>query len=113
MGRKNPITQRTPEHSFRHNKNSKKTARILASPNTGVCPRCFAIIEWRKKYRCYKPLNAPKKCTTCEQKTVVAAYHIICPGCTSEQKCCAKCRLPRSEWPTNAVAVDSITKADI
>jgi hypothetical protein len=46
---------RPPAHqntfAFRHNPKSKKTEKILSSPNVGVCNRCRDKIEWRKKYR--------------------------------------------------------------
>ena len=46
---------RAPKHqntfAFKHNPGSKKTEKILSSPNVGVCKRCFDKIEWRKKYR--------------------------------------------------------------
>jgi len=46
---------RAPKHqntyAFQHNPKSKKTDKILASPNVGVCKRCYDKIEWRKKYR--------------------------------------------------------------
>ena len=46
---------RAPAHqnsyAFRHNPKSKKTEKILSSPNVGVCRRCHEKIEWRKKYR--------------------------------------------------------------
>jgi hypothetical protein len=38
-------------YAFRHNLKSKKTDKILASANVGVCRRCSDKIEWRKKYR--------------------------------------------------------------
>ena len=30
-------------------------------PINGLCPACEEQIEWRKKYRKYKPLTVPKK----------------------------------------------------
>lgn len=46
---------RAPKHqntyAFQHNPKSKKTDKILSSPNVGVCKRCYDKIEWRKKYR--------------------------------------------------------------
>jgi hypothetical protein len=47
--------------AFRHNRASKKTAKILAMPISHVCTHCREILEWRKKYRKYKPLTQPKK----------------------------------------------------
>ncbi|ORZ39975.1 hypothetical protein BCR44DRAFT_97083 [Catenaria anguillulae PL171] len=77
--------------AFRHNKASKKTKEILALPVQGVCARCFEIIEWRKKFRKYKPMTQPKKCVSCEQKTVKESYHIMCNPCAHKKNVCAKC----------------------
>ncbi|KAL7753830.1 hypothetical protein RI367_000762 [Sorochytrium milnesiophthora] len=81
--------------AFRHNPGSKLTKKILALPVQGLCSRCFEIIEWRKKYRKYKPLTAPKKCVGCEQKTVKDAYHVICDKCAGARGVCAKCQESR------------------
>lgn len=54
-GAKKKKKGRAPKHqnsfAFRHNPKSKKTDKILSSPNVGVCKRCHDKIEWRKKYR--------------------------------------------------------------
>ena len=54
-GTKKKKKGRAPKHqnsfAFIHNPKSKKTDKILASPNVGVCKRCYDKIEWRKKYR--------------------------------------------------------------
>ena len=68
--------------TFKHNKNSKLTAKIMSMPIAGifhsqsspshhfhiftvlfigVCDKCKEKIEWKKKYRKYKPLTAPGK----------------------------------------------------
>ena len=49
------------KEAYRHNRNSKKTKEILAMPVNGLCKRCTEIVLWRKQYRKYKPLTAPKK----------------------------------------------------
>lgn len=67
--------------AFRHNPKSKLTAKILSLPNEGLCRRCHEKIEWRKKYRKYKPLTQPSTCNLCKRKNVTAAYHTICDGC--------------------------------
>ena len=76
---------RAPAHqnkyAFRHNPKSKKTDKILASPNVGVCRRCHEKIEWRKQYRKYKPLTQPGKCNLCQRRNIKAAYHTICADC--------------------------------
>lgn len=48
-------------YKFVHNKNSKKTKQILASPIEGVCEKCYKILQWKKDYRKYKPLSVPRK----------------------------------------------------
>eukprot|EP00804_Cyclotella_cryptica_P000138 CCRYP_019702-RA/>CCRYP_019702-RA protein AED:0.38 eAED:0.38 QI:191/1/1/1/1/1/2/226/325 len=84
-GAKKKKKGRAPKHqntfAFRHNPKSKKTEKILSSPNVGVCRRCHDKIEWRKKYRKYKPRTQPGKCNICFQKNVMAAYHTICTKC--------------------------------
>jgi hypothetical protein len=47
--------------AYKHNNKSKLTAKIISMPNDGVCNRCYEQIEWRKKFRKYKPLTQPKK----------------------------------------------------
>lgn len=71
---------------FRHNPKSKLTEKILASPNTGVCRRCYDKIEWRKQYRKYKPLTQPSKCNICMNRNITAAYHTICKGCSRSER---------------------------
>ena len=68
--------------AFKHNAKSKKTAKILESPNIHVCRRCHEKIEWRKQYRKYKPRTQPGKCNGCQKRNVLAAYHTICEKCT-------------------------------
>jgi len=86
---------RRPAHQnsfgFRHNKNSKLTKKIASLPIVGLCQRCHDQIEWKKKYRKYKPLSAPSKCAWCLQKTVKAAYHTVCAPCASAKNVCEKC----------------------
>jgi len=79
-------------HAFVHNRKSLLTAKILASPISGhLCPGCHDVLEWRKRYRKYKPLTVAKKCTRCQQKTIKEAYHVICPNCSRDAQCCPKC----------------------
>jgi len=97
--------------AFRHNKASKKSAQIMSLPNEGVCPKCHDIIEWRKKYRKYKPLKVPNKCQICEQKTVTRAYHVICSPCSQRTGTCAKCR--EQKTILNPVITAEQRKADL
>jgi len=92
--RRGPAHQNT--FAFRHNPKSKKTERILASPIEGLCQRCHEKVEWRKKYRKYKPLSAPATCTGCHTKSVRAAYHQICDPCAEKRAVCAGCAEPKS-----------------
>lgn len=57
-------------------------AHVLPSPT---------LQEWRKKYRKYKPIDQPKKCSTCHEKKVKAAYHVICGDCAKTRNVCPKC----------------------
>jgi hypothetical protein len=68
--------------AFIHNVKSKMTDKILESPNTHVCRRCHAKIEWRKQYRKYKVRTIPGKCNLCSVKRIKAAYHTICEPCS-------------------------------
>lgn len=70
---------------------SKTAKAINGLVVQGVCERCREIIEWKKKYKKYKPLTAPKKCVKCGQKTVKHAYHTICMNCAAEHGVCEKC----------------------
>lgn len=51
-----------------------------------VCQRCKDKLEWRKKYRKYKPRTQPGSCNICKQKRVLAAYHTICRKCTTSEQ---------------------------
>lgn len=57
------VKKRAPKHqnafAFKHNPKSKKTERIMSMPIHGLCEKCRKQIEWRKKYRKYKPLTQP------------------------------------------------------
>ncbi|XP_031629519.1 uncharacterized protein C9orf85 homolog [Contarinia nasturtii] len=56
-----------------------------------VCERCKAQIEWRIKYKKYKPLSQAKTCVKCGNRTVTKAYHVCCRECALREKVCAKC----------------------
>lgn len=73
---------------------SHKTKFLNSLEVTGVCKRCKDIIEWKIKYKKYKTLTAPRKCVTCEQKTVKYAYHLMCTQCANDKQICAKCCKP-------------------
>lgn len=48
-------------------------------------------MEWRKKYRKYRPLRQPATCNDCHKKTVTAAYHRLCTPCARERRVCPFC----------------------
>lgn len=73
---------------------SHRTKFLNSLEFTGVCKRCKEILDWKIKYKKYKPLTAPAKCVSCSQKTVKFAYHVLCSKCSSMKKHCAKCCKP-------------------
>ncbi|XP_036320140.1 uncharacterized protein C9orf85 homolog [Rhagoletis pomonella] len=56
-----------------------------------VCQHCKDVIEWKIKYKKYKPLSQPKNCTRCQQRNITKAYHVLCRSCALEARVCAKC----------------------
>lgn len=85
-------------YAFHHNKSSKLTKHITSLPIRFLCPACVAVIEWRKKYRKYKPLTVVKRCTACGEKKIKDAYHVICGDCVRSLRKCGKCLLPEAAW---------------
>lgn len=59
--------------------------------NTKQNELTFTQVEWRKKYRKYKPLRQPATCNDCHKKTVTAAYHRICGPCAEKRRVCPFC----------------------
>ncbi|CAM9963702.1 unnamed protein product, partial [Scytosiphon promiscuus] len=86
---------RKPKHqnsfAYRHNPKSQKTAKILGSVNAGLCASCHDKVEWRKRYRKYRPLRQPATCNDCHKKAITAAYHKICAPCARERRVCPWC----------------------
>lgn len=70
---------------------SNQTKVINSIQVSDVCVRCKEIIEWKIKYKKYKPLTQPKKCVKCEQKKVKQAYHVMCLECGRKLQVCTKC----------------------
>ena len=106
-----PHVQHQNRTAFKHNPASRKTAKILSLPNEGLCTKCHDIIEWRKKFRKYKPLTTPRRCQICDQKKVTRAYHNICDYCACETNTCAKCREHKSI--VNPIITPEQEKADM
>ncbi len=93
--------------SFKHNKNSLLTRKIQETPLDYLCKRCLDILEWKIKYRKYKPLSTPSKCKICELKTVLKGHREVCDKCAGELLICSKCIEPCEEYaqPTKSSKV--------
>ncbi|XP_056641534.1 uncharacterized protein C9orf85 homolog [Diorhabda carinulata] len=68
-----------------------RTKMINSIQVSEVCVRCKDIIEWKIKYKKYKPLTQPKTCTKCGLKNVKKAYHVMCTECGRQLGVCTKC----------------------
>ncbi|KAI5634794.1 hypothetical protein NE865_12512 [Phthorimaea operculella] len=90
---------------------SKKTKLINSLEVSGVCKRCRDIIQWKIKYKKYKPLTAPSKCVGCNEKAVKHAYHVLCSKCAAERKVCAKCA--KEENDEKVIQTNKETNQDI
>ncbi|CAM9621239.1 unnamed protein product, partial [Chrysoparadoxa australica] len=99
--------------AFRHNPNSKKTKAIAAMPIRGLCKKCHEKIEWKKKYRKYKPLTKPGVCQECRQKSVTAAYHVLCKPCAQSLRVCSWCKQRKSIVPSEAAETFEEAKARV
>eukprot|EP00340_Litonotus_pictus_P009576 CAMPEP_0170514576 /NCGR_PEP_ID=MMETSP0209-20121228/1161_1 /TAXON_ID=665100 ORGANISM="Litonotus pictus, Strain P1" /NCGR_SAMPLE_ID=MMETSP0209 /ASSEMBLY_ACC=CAM_ASM_000301 /LENGTH=241 /DNA_ID=CAMNT_0010798731 /DNA_START=8 /DNA_END=729 /DNA_ORIENTATION=+ len=77
--------------SFKHNKNSKLTKKIQETPLNLLCERCLVTLQWKIKYRKYKPLTNPAKCRVCDMKNVLKGHRTVCDSCALEHKVCSKC----------------------
>ncbi|KAF2355557.1 Protein of unknown function DUF2039 [Trinorchestia longiramus] len=60
-----------------------------------VCETCTNIIDWKIKYKKYKPLTQPKTCTKCLEKSIVNAYHTVCLACATTLGICCKCAMAK------------------
>ncbi|KAH8344827.1 hypothetical protein KR067_008466 [Drosophila pandora] len=80
-------------HVFKNDLHDKtpQQMRLNAMHVSTVCQRCKDQIEWKIKYKKYKPLTQAKTCAHCKQRTVKKAYHVICRDCAVKAKICAKC----------------------
>ncbi|XP_075145569.1 uncharacterized protein C9orf85 homolog [Haematobia irritans] len=77
---KNDLHDKTPQQK-----------RLNSLHISEVCQHCKGVIEWKIKYKKYKPLSQPKTCTKCQQKKIRKAYHVLCRDCALEARVCAKC----------------------
>jgi len=98
--------------AFKHNPHSKQTEKIASIAATvGCCYRCIQIIEWKKKYRKYKALTKPRKCTGCLLPKIKLAYHVLCGECAAKRGgVCPKCLKTREESDRETALLASIEK---
>lgn len=83
---KNSTTFKNTLHDTSH-----RTKNIISTTQDGLCTRCKEVIEWKIKYKKYKPLTQAATCTRCRQKAVKKAYYTVCQPCASQLGVCAKC----------------------
>src|SRR5690348_2001483 len=85
-------------YAFKHNKNSLLTRKIKESPLDHLCKRCLEKLEWRIKFRKYKPLTTTGRCNKCQEKNIYKAYRTICDNCAIGNKICSKCACTVEEF---------------
>jgi len=112
--RGNPEKKKPPKYANKtafkndlHDTN-KRTKVIRELEVTGCCDKCRKVIEWKIKYKKYKPLTVPKRCVKCQQKTVLNAYNIVCTPCATLQDICAKCSVKLSSNQDSAGTEKSV-----
>ncbi|XP_016962729.1 uncharacterized protein C9orf85 homolog [Drosophila biarmipes] len=83
----------TNRHVFKNDLHDKtpQQLRLNAMHVSTVCQRCKEQIEWKIKYKKYKPLTQAKTCAHCKERTVKKAYHVVCRDCAVKANACAKC----------------------
>ncbi|XP_017869816.1 PREDICTED: uncharacterized protein C9orf85 homolog [Drosophila arizonae] len=95
--RGNATRTRAQKHKNRHvfkndlHDKTPQQMRLNKMHVSTVCQRCKEVIEWKIKYKKYKPLTQAKTCARCQQRTVRKAYHVICKDCAVKDHVCAKC----------------------
>lgn len=82
------------QYSFKHNKNSMLTRKIIEAPLDHLCEKCLKKLEWKIKYRKYTPLSVPSYCKLCEQKSIYKGHRTVCDKCSIDYLVCTKCMEP-------------------
>ncbi|RXG67302.1 hypothetical protein Avbf_09799, partial [Armadillidium vulgare] len=49
---------------------SSQRGKCEKNPRSKVCKQCKDVIEWKIKYKKYKPLTQPKTCSNCHLKSI-------------------------------------------
>lgn len=80
--------------AFKHNKNSRLTRKIQEAPLDLLCEHCLQVLQWKIKYRKYRPLSTPGKCNLCELKNILKGHRMICDQCSKQHMLCSKCLNP-------------------
>lgn len=94
-------------YAFKHNPGSVLTKKISQIPLVHLCKRCHDKMEWKKKYRKFKPMTHPSKCTGCLSVNVYHSYHILCDSCaTSKGTICRVCKKPELYLPPQLCSSD-------
>lgn len=102
-GPRQAYLNRSKFEPYKHCPDRKPDASFLRLFNSLCCPRCTQKLQWKIDYAKYLPLERPRKCNLCHEKTVVIAYHHICQECSRQNIRCAKCQRHPSESQCDAV----------
>lgn len=97
---KKPGQRHQNTYAFKHNKNSMLTRKIQEAPLDKLCQHCLNILEWKLKYRKYKPLTTPGVCRLCNLKNVLKGHRTVCDACSLQYMVCSKCIEPCKEFST-------------
>lgn len=97
---KKPGQKHQNTYAFKHNKNSMLTRKIQEAPLDKLCQRCLNILEWKLKYRKYKPLTTPGVCRLCNLKNILKGHRTVCDSCSLQYMVCSKCIEPCKEFCT-------------
>jgi len=91
---------------------SQRTKMLNNMEVHGVCQRCKDCIDWKVKYKKYKPLKAPKCCTKCHEKAITAAYRTICRKCARSLQVCEKCGEAKTVVPKTLLTPQEQVRQD-
>lgn len=96
-------------HKDDHDRFDKSFLDVMTSL---CCRRCCDQLQWKVDYGKFIPLERPRRCNMCSQKTVAIAYHRICQDCCIASAKCAKCQKRPADKNAEAVANDGSDEED-